>query len=134
MTMAEYKAQVKADAKKIKMFRDMCKEMKVRQDESEKQIEKLVSRNCQLEKEVHDQENKFVELYDEYNMMNDDMHELQQQLEEAGFGDNGSEEGQEQKTSKGNSILNIPGKGGKQIMKILNKSRKLVAKGGKNVI
>jgi uncharacterized coiled-coil DUF342 family protein len=58
------------------MFRDMCKEMKVRQDESEKQIEKLVSRNCQLEKEVHDQENKFVELYDEYNMMNDDMHEL----------------------------------------------------------
>mgnify|MGYP006893278301 CR=1 FL=1 len=54
----------------------MVKDYKIRQEESEKQIEKLVERNVMLEKETHDQENKFLELYDEYNMMNDDMHEL----------------------------------------------------------
>jgi len=70
----------------------MVREQKVRLEESEKQIEKLVGRNLLLEKEVHDQENKFLELYEEYNMMNDDMHELQEQLEET-FGDNDSEDG-----------------------------------------
>lgn len=79
-----------------------------------------------LEKEAHESENRYLELYEEYNMMNDDMHELQQQLEEAGFGDNESEEGFEGKTSKSNSLLKIPGKGGKKIMSILKKSRKMI--------
>jgi hypothetical protein len=101
----------------------------------EKQVEHLVTRNVQLEKESHDQENKFLELYEEYNIMNDDMHELQQQLEEAGFGDNQSEEsfGEDGKTSKSKSLLNIPGKGGKKIMSILKKSRKIIKSTIKNI-
>ena len=58
--------------------------------------------------------------------MNDDMHELQDQLEEAGFGDNQSDEF-DMSTSKGNKLMAIPGKGGKKIMNILKKSRKIVA-------
>jgi len=54
MSVSDYKAQVKQDAKKIKVLKDMVKDMQVRQEESEKQIEKLVARNVLLEKEVHD--------------------------------------------------------------------------------
>ena len=94
----------------------------------EKQTERLVVRNVQLEKENQDQENKFLELYEEYNIMNDDMHELQQQLEEDGFGDNESEDSfvGEGKTSAGKKLLKIPGKGGKKVMSILKKSRKII--------
>jgi hypothetical protein len=77
----------------------------------------------QLEKEVHDQENKFLELYEEYNLMNDDMHELQEQLEQAGFGE---EEEEETQTKSKNKLLQIPGKGGKKIMSILKKTRKKI--------
>lgn len=76
MSISEYKKLAKADAKKIKVLKEMCQDFKVKQEESEKQIDKLVNRNVMLEKEVHDQENKFLELYEEYQMLNDDMHEL----------------------------------------------------------
>ena len=44
-SISDYKKQAKADAKKIKVLREMCQEFKVKQEESEKQIDKLVNRN-----------------------------------------------------------------------------------------
>jgi len=59
-------------------------------------------------------------------MMNDDMHELQEQLEEA-FGENDSEEGfGGEKKSTGVKLLKLPGKGGKKVMSILKKTRKKI--------
>ena len=36
----------------------------------------LIERNLQLERDLLDQENKYIELYDENNAMNEDMLEL----------------------------------------------------------
>jgi hypothetical protein len=36
-------------------------------------MNKIIERNVQLEKEMHDKENKYLELFDEYNMLNEDM-------------------------------------------------------------
>lgn len=59
-------------------------------------------------------------------MMNNDMHELQQQLEEVGFGDMEEDFASNDGKSSKNSLLKNAGKGGKQIMKILKKSRKMI--------
>ena len=78
-------------------------------------MEQLMERNSQLEKDSNEQENKFLELYEEYNMMNDDMFELQVQLEEVGL-----EIGEDfEKKDKGKSS-------GQKIMSILKKTRKKI--------
>ena len=50
-------------------------------------------RNEELERELLDKENRYLELDDENKMMHEDIQELQEQLEEAGlFADGQSEE------------------------------------------
>ena len=87
-------------------------------------MEKLISRNLQLEHESQEKDNKYIDLYDDNNQMHDDMLELQEQLEEAGFlGDNFSDEGMEEDGgSGGKGGPKIPGKkNAKKVMKTLGK-------------
>lgn len=73
---------------------------------------------------MRDGENKYLELYEEYNMLNDDMHELQQELEDAGFFDQAEEETEEK--SRFAQLL-----GGAKMKGMFNKTRK-VLKWGKS--
>lgn len=73
---------------------------------------------------MRDGENKYLELFEEYNVLNDDMHELQQELEDAGFFDQAAEETEEK--SKFSQLL-----GAEKMKGMFNKTRK-VLKWGKS--
>ena len=78
----------------------------------------------QLEQELREKENQYLELYEEFNMLNDDMHELQQALEDAGYFDQAEEETEEK--SRFAQLL-----GGAKMKGMFNKTRK-VLKWGKS--
>ena len=79
-----------------------------------------MERNEELERELLDKENRYLELDDENKMMHEDIQELQEQLEEAGlFADGQSEENFENEFKKNG--LKIPGK---KVFKILKKQLK----------
>ena len=89
-------------------------------------MQKIIERNIVLEKDMHDKENKYLELFDEYNMMHEDMQELQDQLDEMGLlHDEGSETG-----DGGKKKMSIPGVG--KMKNIFKKSRKIMKVRGKN--
>jgi hypothetical protein len=90
----------------------------MRQEDAEKQIAKLVERNIELEKELQQKENLYLDLYDEHNQLNDDILYLQEQLSEAGF----FAEDEAEEPGKPKSSLNIPGS--KKIKGILKKTLK----------
>lgn len=69
--------------------------------------------------EIHDSENRYLELYEEYTQMNIDMEELQSHLEDLGFNEDAQDEEAEVKSK---SKIKIPGK--KKVLKILKKTRK----------
>lgn len=74
---------------------------------------------------MQEKDNKYIDLYDENNQMHEDMLELQEQLEEAGFiGDGFSDEGLDEDGGSGgkSGSLHIPGKkNAKKVMKTLGK-------------
>ena len=81
----------------------------------------MVDRNFELEKEMQDKDNKYLDLYEENNLMHEDMLELQEQLEEAGFiGDGLSDDGFGDDNEKKKKIS----LGGKKVMSILKKTIK----------
>ena len=80
----------------------------------------MVERNFELEKELQEKDNKYLDLYEENNLMHEDMLELQEQLEEAGFiGDGLSDDGFGDDNQKKKISL-----GGKKVMSILKKTIK----------
>ena len=79
-----------------------------------------MERNEELERELLEKENRYLELDEENKIMHEDIQELQEQLEEAGlFADGQSEENFENQFKKNG--LKIPGK---KVFKILKKQLK----------
>lgn len=77
----------------------------------------MAERNDELEREIQEKENKYLELDEENKMMHEDIMELEEQLEEAGlFNLDQTEENFENEFKKNG--LKIPGK---KVFKILKK-------------
>ena len=99
------------------------KDFKARLAESEGRSAKLAERNLELERELQEKENKYLELYEEHNILHEDMLELQEQLEEAGlFGDGLGDDGFENEGKSSSKAAKIPG--GKAMVKIFKKLKR----------
>ena len=121
--MTELLQSAAQDKKKLKVLKEALKDAKACQQDTEKQLEKLITRNLVLEKEMQEKDNKYIDLYDENNQMHEDMLELQEQLEEAGFLDDALSEGfEDDGGSGGKGGSKIPGKkNAKKVIKTLGK-------------
>ena len=86
-----------------------------------------------MEKELQDKDNKYLDLYEENNLLHEDMLELQEELEEA-FGDSLSDFGFDDDGGKSGGIK-IPGaKSGKKALGKLMKTIKKIPKTTKDKV
>ena len=116
-TFEELQKQASVDKKKIKVLKEALKDAKMQGEQAALQVQKLMERNDELERELQEKENRYLELDEENKVMHEDIQELQEQLEEAGlFADGQSEENFENEFKKNG--LKIPGK---KVFKILKK-------------